>query len=75
MTRIAGLVLIPAFTLAGCTAAMARHDLFEGADVRVDRMVETARLACRAQQPTRIRSATQYERCVLQALQKNDWVD
>jgi hypothetical protein len=66
---INGLVLASVLMTAGCVNAIARHDLFERGDIRIERTVETARRTCQEQQPKKaLPSADQYERCVLEAL-------
>ena len=55
----------------GCANAIARHDLLERSDIRIGRAVSTARLTCQEQQPTKaLPSASEYERCVLDELQR-----
>ena len=63
---ISGLILASAFMTVGCTHVLARHDLFEGGDIRLERAVDTARRTCREQQPKQaLPSTADYERCVL----------
>ena len=72
-STITGLLLASTFTIAGCANAFARYDSFQGGDIRIERMVDTARRVCREQQPKNILpSATQYERCVLEELRTGD---
>jgi hypothetical protein len=50
----------------GCTQAIARHDLFERGDIRLQRAIQTARRTCQEQQPKNaLPSTVDYERCVL----------
>jgi len=68
---ISGLVVASALMTVGCANAFARHDLFEQSDMRIGRAVSTARLTCQGQQPKRaLLSASEYERCVLDKLQR-----
>lgn len=68
---ISGLILASALMSVGCTHAVARHDLFEGGDIRLERAVETARRTCREQQPKQaLPSTADYERCVLAELRR-----
>ena len=63
---ISGLILASALMTVGCTQALARHDLFERGDIRIERAVESARRTCREQQPKQaLPSTADYERCVL----------
>jgi hypothetical protein len=67
--RISGLLLATALMAAGCTQAIARHDVFERSDVRIGQSLESARRTCQGRQPNNARpSAGDYERCVLEAL-------
>ena len=64
---ISGLILASALMTVGCTHALARHDLFERGDIRLERAVETARRTCREQQPKQaLPSAAEYQQCVLE---------
>jgi hypothetical protein len=66
---IKGLILASAFMTVGCTQAIARHDFLERGDMRIERVVETARRTCREQQPSQVLPSTgDYERCVLAAV-------
>jgi hypothetical protein len=56
----------------GCAQAIARHDLFARSDIRIGRVVETARKACQQQQPEGTLSSVEYERCVLDELRQAD---
>jgi hypothetical protein len=68
---ICGLLVASALITVGCANALARHDLFERSDARLGRALSTARLNCQEQQSNRASpSADQYERCVLDALQR-----
>jgi len=66
---IIGLLLGSALVTVGCAQAIARHDLFERSDFRIERVVESARRTCQERQPKHTRpSAAEYERCVLETL-------
>ena len=66
---ISGLILASALMTVGCTQAIARHDLFERGDIRLQRVVQTARRTCQEQQPKiALPSTADYERCVLAEL-------
>jgi hypothetical protein len=66
---ISGLILASALTAVGCTQAFARHDVFVTSDVRMGRVLESARRTCQEGQPKNaLASAGEYERCVLEAL-------
>ena len=68
---ISGLIVASALMTVGCANAFARHDLFERSDMRIGRAVSTARQTCQEQQPKRaLPSAREYERCVLDQLQR-----
>jgi hypothetical protein len=70
---IAGLLLVSTIMSVGCANAIVRHDLFQRSDTRIGRMLETARKACRAQQPKEtLPSGTEYERCVFDELRQPD---
>lgn len=70
-STICGLVVASALMTVGCANAIARHDLFERGDIRIERAVSTARLTCQQQQPKQaLPSAREYERCVLDELQR-----
>jgi hypothetical protein len=70
-TSIVGVVLASALITVGCAGALARHDLIERADIRIERVVETAGRTCRAQQPKKaLPSAAEYERCVFAELRR-----
>jgi hypothetical protein len=72
-TTIGGLLLVSTILSVGCANAIARHDLFQRSDTRIARMLETARNACRAQQPKNsLPFGTEYERCVLDELRQPD---
>ena len=67
--RIGGLILASALMAVGCTQAFARHDVFVTSDVRMGRVLDTARRTCQERQPKNaLPSADAYERCVLEAL-------
>lgn len=73
---IRGLFLASALMTVGCANAIARHDLFERGDIRIERMFETARRTCRGQEPKKaLPSAARDERCVLEALWRDDALD
>jgi hypothetical protein len=60
-------------TTSGCANAIARHDIFERGDIRIEGMLETAQRDCREIQPkTAPPSAVQYERCLLDELTRGD---
>lgn len=66
---ISGLILASALMTVGCTQAIARHDIFERGDIRLQRAAQTARRTCHEQQSNKaLPSATDYERCVLAEL-------
>ena len=66
---ISGLILASALMTVGCAQTIARHDLFEQGDIRVRRVVQTARRTCQEQQPEKaLPSVAEYERCVLEGL-------
>jgi hypothetical protein len=66
---INGLLLASALISVGCAQTIARHDLFERGDIRIERAVEAAQRTCRAPQPKKaLPSPAQYERCVLEGL-------
>jgi hypothetical protein len=68
---IRGLLVASALMTVGCANAIARHDVFERSDIRLGRAVSTARLNCQEQQPKKaLPSAEEYERCVLDRLQR-----
>jgi hypothetical protein len=68
---IRGLLVASTLMTVGCANAIARHDLFERSDIRLGRAISTARLNCQEQQPKRaLPSAEEYERCVLDKLQR-----
>ena len=68
---ISGLFVASAVMTVGCANALARHDLFERSDIRIGRAVSAARLTCQEQQPKAAPpSASEYERCVLDELQR-----
>ena len=68
---ISGLALASVLMSVGCAQAIARHDLFEGSDSRLQRAVQTARRTCQAQQPKQaLPSTADYERCVLVDLRR-----
>jgi hypothetical protein len=72
---ISALFVASALMTVGCAHAIARHDLFERGDIRIERMVTTARRTCRAQQPKEgLPSAVQYERCVLEELRRGELI-
>jgi hypothetical protein len=72
---ITGLILASAFMTVGCTQAFARHDLFERSDIRLQRVVQTARHTCQEQQPKTARPSTaDYERCVLAELRSAEFI-
>ncbi len=55
----------------GCAQALARHDLVERSDSRLQRAVQTAQRTCQEQQPkTALPSTADYERCVLVELRR-----
>jgi len=63
---ISGLILASALMTVGCADAIARHDLFERGDIRLQRAVQTAGRTCREQQPKKaLPSTADYERCML----------
>ena len=63
---ISGLILASAIISVGCAQAIARHDLIERGDIRLQRAVQTARRTCQEQQPKQaLPSTADYERCVL----------
>ncbi len=71
---ICGLFLASAVMTAGCTQAIARHDVLERSDSRIGRTVETARRTCQNQQPKKaLPSSREYERCVLAALRRAEF--
>ena len=66
---ISGLALASVLMSVGCAQALARHDLLERSDTRLQRAVQTARQTCQEQQPkTALLSTADYERCVLAEL-------
>jgi hypothetical protein len=68
---ISGLILASALMTVGCTQTIARHDVFEGGDIRLQRTVQTARRTCQEQQPKKaLPSAADYERCVFAELRR-----
>jgi hypothetical protein len=68
---IRGLFLVSALMTVGCAQAIARHDVFARSDTRIGRAVETARRTCQQQQSKHaLRSAGEYERCVLDTLRR-----
>jgi len=71
---IGGLVLASALMAGGCANAIARHDLFERGDTRIARVVEAARRTCQEQQANgALLSTARYERCVFEALQRDEF--
>ena len=72
-TTIAGIALASIVMSIGCAGAIARHDLFERGEARVQRAVETARRTCRQQQPKEaLPSPSEYEHCVFEELRRRD---
>lgn len=70
---ISGLILASALTAVGCTQTFARHDVFVTSDVRMGRVLDSARRMCQERQPNNaLPSAGEYERCVLDALRGAD---
>jgi len=68
--RFAGLILASALMAVGCTQTFARYDGFQRSDVRIARVLDSARRTCQERQPKNApASAGEYERCVIEALQ------
>jgi hypothetical protein len=68
---IGGLLLMSTVMIVGCANAIARHDIFERSDTRIGRAFETARKACREQQPKKtLPSGPEYEQCVIDGLRR-----
>ena len=67
---IRGLLVASALMTVGCANAIARYDVFERSDIRLGRAVSTARLNQKQQPKRALPSAEEYERCVLDKLQR-----
>ena len=71
---ICGLFLASTVMTTSCAQAIARHDVFERSDNRIERAVETARRTCQEQQPkTGPPLSQEYERCALEALRRAEF--
>ena len=71
---ICGLFLASTVMTTSCAQAIARHDVFERSDSRIERAVETARRTCQEQQPKEaLPLSREYERCVLEALRRAEF--